>query len=135
MADKEQPKLPDAINITFKEGPDYRLIRADGAWAGLTPQLEIQFALFNDLQPMPKTVRHHVAPDGSLGPEFEREADLGIRREVSAMVVMNPVTAMQFVRLLQAMLGQIADQLKVKNIQVEPLMTQLENAAKTGELK
>ena len=133
MADEEQPKLPDEITFNFTEGPDYRVVRADGAWAGLTPQLEIQFALFNDLQPMPNATRHKLLPDGTVGPEVARETTEGIDREVSVMVVMNPVIAMQFIRLLQDILGQIAKQLKAKNIQVEPLMTQLENAAKTSE--
>src|SRR5947208_4005152 len=105
--EKPEPEIPSEITFNFNEGPDYRVIRADGAWAGITPQLEIQFALFNDLQPMPNTTRHKVLPNGAVGPEIARDADEGIDREVSVMVVMNPAVVMQFIKLLQGMLGQV----------------------------
>lgn len=108
MADKEQ----EEITIYYDETADYRVIRADGAWAGITPQLEIQFALYNEIQPLPETVRHKITPEGNLGQEVDRQAEVGIKREVSAMVVMNPLVMMQFIQLLQRMLGRVGTQIK-----------------------
>ena len=82
---------------------------------------------------MPNTTRHKVLPNGAVGPEIARDADEGIDREVSVMVVMNPAVVMQFIKLLQGMLGQVVTQLKAQNVQVEPFMTNLENAAKASE--
>lgn len=75
--EKQYPKVPDEITVYYQKAKDHRTVRADGAWAGLTPALEIQFAVYNDLQPMPKSVRHKVTERG-LGPEVSREVDTGM---------------------------------------------------------
>jgi hypothetical protein len=104
----ESRQIPTEIDIHYKKAVNYRIIKADGAWAGITPQLDIQFALYNDLQPMPSRIRHKVSPEGALLPiELEREVEVGIAREVIATVVMNPIVAMQFVRILQTMIQQV----------------------------
>jgi hypothetical protein len=104
----ESKELPHEIDIHYKKALDHRIIKADGAWAGISPQLDIQFALYNDLQPMPSRVRHEVTPEGALSPiEIERDVEVGIAREVIATVVMNPIVAMQFVNLLQRMIEQV----------------------------
>lgn len=106
--DKLEPtQIPSEIDINYRRASDYRILKVDGAWAGITPQLDIQFALYNDLQPMPTRIRHKVTPEGALSPiEVERDVETGIAREVVTTIVMNPIVAIQFVALLQRLINQ-----------------------------
>lgn len=105
---EDRPQLPPEVDIFYQKAPDHRTVKADGAWAGITPQLDIQFALYNDLQPMPTRIRHRITPEGQLTrEETERDVNVGIERQVIATVVMNPVVAMQFVNILQQMIEQV----------------------------
>jgi hypothetical protein len=102
------PSLQPEIDIFYKKSASHRVMKADGAWAGITPQLDIQFALYNDLQPMPSRIRHRITPEGQLSPvEVSRDVEIGIERQVIATVVMNPIVAMQFVNVLQQMIDQV----------------------------
>jgi hypothetical protein len=54
-------------------------------WASVTPKLEVQFAFFNNLRPMPVDVTHRVDEEGVLGDEVERTMEQSIIiREVDA---------------------------------------------------
>lgn len=127
--EKQYPKVPDEITVYYQKAKDHRTVRADGAWAGLTPALEIQFALYNDLQPMPKSVRHKVTERG-LGPEVSREVDTAIVREAGVTVVMNVFIAMQFVNLLEQVIAQARAGLKSAMEQPD---TQADTDTKTPE--
>lgn len=121
----EAPQLPPEIDIFYKRTADHRIFKADGVWAGITPQLDIQFALYNDLQPMPSRIRHRITPEGQLSrQEVNRDVEVGIERQVIATVVMNPVIAMQFVNVLQQMIEQVHKNMEsIKPSQSEPVET------------
>lgn len=89
----------------YQKTRHHRTIRADGAWAGLTPQLEVQFALFMDLRPMPDYTLNEIVGDG-LGKELERVERSGVLREVQATVTMTVENAEEFIKLLAQMIAQ-----------------------------
>jgi hypothetical protein len=57
----------------LKRSSDYRLIPANGAWGGITPRADFVLDFFVENTPIPAFVVHEIKPDGSLGPEVERE--------------------------------------------------------------
>jgi hypothetical protein len=96
------------IRFVYEKARHHRTFRADGAWVGLSPSGEVQFAFFNDLRPMPKWISHDVAPDGSLGAEVSREHNPGdIVREANVTVLMDKEKTKQFIALLAQMVAQL----------------------------
>ncbi len=97
----------DKVAIYYQKTRHYRTIHADGAWAGITPQLEVQFTFFTDLQPMPEFTLHQVTDKGTLSDEVERVVKDGVVREAEINIVMNPSNTEQLINLLQRIVGQI----------------------------
>lgn len=99
---------PTKIRFVYEKARHHRTFRADGAWAGVSPGGEVQFAFFNDLRPMPDWVSHAVAPDGTLGEELEREHHVEkVVREANVTVVMDKEKTNQFIELLKKMVAQL----------------------------
>jgi hypothetical protein len=105
--EKKEVEKPKAVVIRYHRARHYRTIHADGAWAGITPQLEIQFALFTDLRPMPDYVMHNITEDSGLGEEIDRKVPQGLIREAEVNIVMNVLTVEQLIDLLQRMVDQV----------------------------
>jgi hypothetical protein len=105
MAD-ERPKIEN-IRFIYHKARHHRTFHADGMWASVTPQLEVQFALFNNLKPMPVDEVRTLRPDGTLGEGKETPGEQHVVREVDATVVMNRETIRSSIELLQRMLTQI----------------------------
>src|SRR5215210_675675 len=90
MADNQKNgDMLERVRFVYQKARHHRTFHADGVWAGITPQLEIQFAFFNDLKPMPDEVIHRLKDDGSLGEEVSRDMQQSVTREVNVTVVMN----------------------------------------------
>lgn len=107
MAD--EPKKIEQVRFIYQKARHHRTFHADGAWAGITPQSEIQVAFFNDLKPMPDEVVHAVTEEGHLGVEISRKHDQeDVIREANVTVVMNKNS----VRLLMALLDNMAKQIE-----------------------
>jgi hypothetical protein len=94
------------IAFFYQNSPLSRTVHADGAWAGLTPQLEIQFSFFNDLRPTPEYILHRLTDQG-LGEEVERIERQGVIREVEVNVVMNPANVEELIKLLSRMVAEV----------------------------
>jgi len=89
----QPPKPDDAIRFYFEKGNFFRVIHADGAHGGLTPDGQyITMNLYNERQPIPK--HQDYIPSGerlvAVEPPYKRD---GIIREVEVSVVMNLETA------------------------------------------
>lgn len=94
-------KKPGSVEIFYNESPQYRIIYADGAWAALTPNLELQVAFFKNLTPAPEYVRQAVTSDGAFGKELEQVVKKGISREYEATIVMSRDVVRELLRLFQ----------------------------------
>jgi len=104
---EETPKLPKRISVHYRETPDHRILHADGAWASITPQLEIQMAFYHLLMPLPTEASHVVTPEGTIGPIVEEQREFAIERRSDATVVVNPIVAVQIIQLLQGLVNHI----------------------------
>jgi hypothetical protein len=111
MTDEEQKKTIDRIRFVYQKARHHRTLHADGVWASVTPQLEIQFAFFNNLKPMPNEAIHSVGDDGAIGAEITPQAPEFIIRETDVTVVMNREVAKSMVDLLNRMVHEADEHL------------------------
>jgi hypothetical protein len=108
----ETPKPLDKVRFVYSKARHHRTLHADGAWAAVTPQLEVQFALFNDLRLMPNEVTNLVTKEGGVGAEVSKdppETDMPghVLREVDVTVVVSRNTAKNLIDALTLMVEAI----------------------------
>jgi hypothetical protein len=99
---KGDGKPPQKIAFDYIKGQYFRVIHADGAIGGLTPQGNIQFALYSERKAIPRRQVHTIKPDLILGdviPEETVSRD-SIVREMDINVVMNPDVAANLAKWL-----------------------------------
>ena len=106
MADESNDTF-EQIRFSYEKARHHRTFHADGVWASVTPQLELQLAFFNNLKPMPSEVTHKLTADGSLGEAKEVHGEQYVLREVNATVVINREVARSSIELLQRLLAEI----------------------------
>lgn len=103
----EEEKTPDSIRFVYKKGRHHRTFHSDGAWASVSPKLEVQFSFFNDLRPLPNATTHRVTDDGNLGEEVSRQVSENIERETDVTVVMQKDAVESLIDVLTRMVKQI----------------------------
>ncbi len=91
------------MTFNYIKGNFFRVVHADGAWAGLTPTLDVHLILYCERPALPQRVVHEINEDGSLGAEVtsERQSREGVVREAEVGVVMNAARAKAVITLLQ----------------------------------
>lgn len=109
MAKKQKPTRaaeaspPSEVVFHFIKSNHFRVIHVDGAWGGVTPRLQIHFALYNERPPIPQRVEHEIADDGTLAEESrdKRVSRGGLVREVETEVIMDIETAVSLANFLK----------------------------------
>ena len=101
----------DSVRVKFhylKSGL-YRVIHADGAWGGLTPDLQLFFSFFNTRPPIPKILGFEISEEGMLSKELPeiKESKDGLVREVEVGVVMSPENVEALIAFLQERLKAV----------------------------
>ena len=112
MAQPDQKK----VRIKYHKGRHHRTFHADGAFAAVTPQEEIQVSFFSDIRPLPDEVTHLVTPEGGLGEEVDRQMEPVIVRETDVTVIANKEGAKSLIELLQRMIKQIEDYQQARKV-------------------
>lgn len=87
----------------------FRVVHADGAWGGLTPDLDVFFTFFNSRPPIPQILVHEIEDDGHVGEEIldQKVGKDGIVREVEVGVVMSAQHVEALIAFLQDRLESI----------------------------
>lgn len=103
------------VKFFYSKSSLFRVVLADGAWGGLTPELNIFFALFNTRPPIPQILAQRIQEDGTLGEEIpeSRVTKDGILREVEVGVTMTPENVRSLIDFLKGRLEQI-DKIKAQ---------------------
>lgn len=60
------------IKFLFEFDPGYRVVGANGIWAGITPRGDLRLDFFVESQRVPDEVAHLITKEGKLGPELRR---------------------------------------------------------------
>ena len=95
------------IEAHFIKSNLFRVIHVDGAWGGLTPQMNIQMALYSERTPIPQQVIYEATSTGLV--DVERTGRQGIVREVEADVIISLDVARSLVKWLQEKIDKAAD--------------------------
>jgi hypothetical protein len=105
----------------------FRVVRADGAFGGITPQAAIHVSLFSERRPIPQVVYYEITREGGLGGEIteRREAREGMVREVEVDAVMEEGVAVA----IHKWLGEKIEELR----KVKEAMRQHDGKAKGGD--
>lgn len=103
------------IRFHYQKANLFRVIHADGAWGGLTPDLQVFFSLFNTRPPIPQVLGFDIQAGGMQleeRPEMTVSKD-GLLREVEVGVVMSPENVQALIDFLKGRLEAV-DQIKSK---------------------
>ena len=97
------------IEFHYKKSSLFRVVHSNGAWGGLTPDLDVFVAFFNSRPPIPETVVHELSEEGVVGPEVPelKVSKNGIVREVEVGVIMKPEDVRNLITFLQDRLDNI----------------------------
>jgi hypothetical protein len=99
---KADGKLPQKIAFDYIKGQSFRVIHADGAIGAVTPNGNIQFAIYSERKAIPRRQVHTIEEGSILGdviPEETVSRD-SIVREMDINVVMNSEVAANLAKWL-----------------------------------
>jgi hypothetical protein len=84
-----KPKSQTQIEFDYIKSNFFRVIRADGAFGGISPTGAIHMAVYSERQAIPTKTVHHLQGT-QLGPELRerRQGRTAIVREVEADIVL-----------------------------------------------
>jgi hypothetical protein len=102
---------PKEVTFEYIKAASFRVISADGAFGGLSPQgRSIHMSFFSERRAIPKKTIHEVSPEGIVTREVmeQREARSGFIREMEVDVVMDLQTAIVVQNWLQEKIQQLA---------------------------
>ena len=90
-----KPADQSLLIFEYIKSPSFRVIHADGAIGGLTPQGNIHFALYSERTAIPRMHVFKANPDGTLGAQISEQTVTrpGIIREMDVDVVLSPQVA------------------------------------------
>jgi hypothetical protein len=82
----------DRVSFDYIKGKDFRVIRADGAIGGITPNGYIHFVLYSERGAIPRREVYELSPEGVLGEMIKAETITrgSIVREMDVDVFLRP---------------------------------------------
>jgi hypothetical protein len=88
----------------------FRVVHADGAFGGITPQGYLHMALYSERRALPKQMVYSISKDGTIGPEMteRRDSRNAIVREVECDVILDERT----MRSVHKWLGEKIEELQ-----------------------
>ncbi len=97
------------INFRYIKSNHFRVVHADGVWGGLTPQLNLFLAAYNERQPIPDQVSHIITDEGNLGEEIidNRVVSEAIIRELDTGIIMSLPVAKALATWLTKLIDQV----------------------------
>jgi hypothetical protein len=101
------------IRFEYLKSTFFRVVHADGAYGGPTPQLGgLCITFFSERFPIPKSATYNVNASGQLQEEVasERESRSGIIREAEVAVILDLVGAKSLVSWLADKISEIEKQ-------------------------
>jgi hypothetical protein len=99
----------EKLRIEYINSHSYRMVRADGAFCGTSPRLELFISFYNERFPIPRVLVYQATDSGTPGEEIleDRESKEGIIREVEVGITMDLPTAKSFAAWLTQKVGEL----------------------------
>lgn len=97
------------VAFDYIKNPNFRIVRADGAIGGITPNGHVHFALYSERQPIPRRLVYDLPEDGTLGEPIAEETICrdAIVREMEVDIFMSPDVARSLRDWLNMRLGEL----------------------------
>lgn len=105
-------KLPTTVNFHFVKSQYFRVMHADGAWGGLSPNGMIHMSVYSERFPIPQSLEQNVTPEGRIEGEASKVTRDGVIREVDADIVMTRDVAVSIRDWLTARIDLLDEVLK-----------------------
>lgn len=99
---------PTKVQFHYIKSNLFRVVHVDGAYGGLTPQLNVFLSMYSDRLPIPEMQVMSVNDSGQLVDEIvtERVSKRGIIREVEVGIVMSVANARSLIDFLTVKVEQ-----------------------------
>jgi len=109
-----EPEIPKEIKFHYIKSQYFRAIHVDGFIGGVTPNLDIHMALFNERSPIPQESVYRITEEGKLADEImdRRKSREGIVREVEADLIMKLEKAQALVEWLEEKIKTVRELLE-----------------------
>lgn len=107
MADEQEQKGTQTLKFTYFKSSQFRVIKADGVWGGLSPRGELIMTIFNERPAIPSSEEYAVTEEGNLGQRILSNTDAeGIVREVEVAISLRPEIALVIAHWLLSKVAQ-----------------------------
>lgn len=97
----------ESVQFRYIKSEYFRVIHANGAWGGLTPQAEIHMVIFSERPAIPDAIVHAITDDGRLGKEIASKGEGGAVRECEVDVVLSYATSKALLAWLNGHVQQL----------------------------
>jgi hypothetical protein len=91
------PPNPKTYTFKFVKAPDFKILKVDGAYGGITIKGEINANFYIDTIELPKTVLHAIGANGVLQKEIPLDRKPESFRELTSGLIMDVNVAKSFV--------------------------------------
>ena len=112
MSNKQQKSVAKIIKFHYSRTPSYRNYHVDGVFGGLNAKGNLHIELFNEKNPLPKTVTQEITKSGVFGKEIKREQQDGILREIECGLTLDIQTAISLRSWLDTKIKQFEEIIK-----------------------
>ena len=102
-----------SIDFYFVRSSTFRVVHMDGAWGGLTPNGEIQMAIYNERATLPERLTHDVQ-GRRLGAETDRQGPKGIERELEVDIRINLEKALAMREWLSSKIQDLQKRMEIE---------------------
>lgn len=97
----------ERLNVDYIKSNHFRTLAPSGLISSLTPQGQVQVALYGERQAIPQRVVYKLLPDGGLGEILEQVGRDAVVREVEIAVTMDKVLARALARRLLELVKEL----------------------------
>lgn len=97
----------ERLNVDYVQSNHFRTLTPSGVMSSITPQGQIQVALYAERQAIPQRVVYKVLPDGSLGDVIEQVSRDAVIREVEIALTLDRTLAKVFARRLSELVKEL----------------------------
>lgn len=103
------PTTAPQIRFNYIKSAQFRVIHADGAIGGVTPNGFIHMALFNERAAIPREIVKELKPDGTLGESIRDQtvSRQGLVREMDVDAIFDVATAERLSEWLSGMIKEV----------------------------
>lgn len=127
MSDQTTKAEAPKVTISYLKGNSFRVIKVDGAIGGLNPRGEITMSVYNERVSLPNQQVFEVTSGGGLKLVSEAKDNVGLIREMEAVISLRPEVALGIAKWLLKKVEAFEQKTGLKFIEDEEGNVDVEN--------